>query len=86
MNVHGHPKNTMANEWRSFARAILDPIAAGDVQRQEMRRSFYAGAWSLMCILERIGDDDISEDVGTSWIESIKREIKDFQSRIGVNA
>ena len=37
----------MAEEWDKFARLILPPNTAA-VQRQEMRRAFYAGAQSIL--------------------------------------
>ena len=37
----------MAQQWDQFARAIL-PAGVSQVQRQEMRRAFYAGAQAIL--------------------------------------
>jgi hypothetical protein len=36
-------RRRMAEQWDSFARAVL-PVGTSPLQRQEMRRAFYAGA------------------------------------------
>ena len=40
----------MAEQWDQFARAIL-PKDCSTIQRQEMRRAFYAGAQSIWFIV-----------------------------------
>jgi hypothetical protein len=40
-------RQLMAEQWDSFARAVL-PKDAPSVQRQEMRRAFYAGAQGIL--------------------------------------
>ena len=37
----------MAEQWDQFARAVV-PVGAPLVQRQEMRRAFYAGAQAIL--------------------------------------
>jgi hypothetical protein len=74
----------LAESWESFERAVI-PADAGPVQRQEMRRAFYAGAWSILCSVRHIGgNDSISEQDGAAMLESLVRECERFKSWVGV--
>lgn len=42
----------LAKEWDDYERRVL-PIAAGEAQRTEMRRAFYAGAQAMMGVVMR---------------------------------
>jgi hypothetical protein len=55
-------KNRVEDGWRAFEAHVLSPTV-GDVQRQEMRRAFFAGAFVIMDTLaEAMSDgDDMSE-------------------------
>ncbi|HEY9697075.1 MAG TPA: hypothetical protein V6D10_07415 [Trichocoleus sp.] len=78
-------KFKIINEWQSFERAVM-PKNASAVQRQEMRRAFYMGAVAMLNIMKRIGDDPlIDEEAGSAILDSIDAELKDFQSRIGID-
>lgn len=58
-------RNRVEESWRSFEDAVLGPTI-GAVQRREMRRAFFAGAFSIMDALsnavshgdEMTGDDE----------------------------
>lgn len=69
---------SMKAEWESFEAAVM-PRDAGQVQRQEMRRAFYAGAWSMLCAVRDIGDDGVSEADGVVTLEAMRRELEAFQ-------
>ena len=46
---------SVEEEWESFARAVLPPNCS-TVQRWEMRRAFYAGAWAMLAgVLDAAG-------------------------------
>jgi hypothetical protein len=58
--------HTVASQWESFAALVL-PADAGDVQRQETRRAFYAGAQALLGLMmhgleatDEVTDDDVA--------------------------
>ena len=68
---------TVKSEWESFEAAVM-PRGAGIVQRQEMRRAFYAGAWSMLCAVRGIGDDSVSEEQGIETLEAMRRELEAF--------
>jgi hypothetical protein len=51
-------KNRVEEAWRAFEAGVLGPTV-GDVQRREMRRAFFAGAFEIMDTLaEAMSDDD----------------------------
>lgn len=65
---------TMQREWEDFWSSVA-PKDAPAVQRQEMRRAFYAGAWMLLTACASLVDEDISEDASVEQIEKWKAEI-----------
>jgi hypothetical protein len=71
--------NRIANEWQNFERVLLDPARAGRMQRQEMRRAFYAGAQSLFTLITLAvspGDEITQADL--TLMEDIDQELKQF--------
>lgn len=75
---------TIAEQWSGFEADVLPPDAP-PVQRQEMRRAFYAGAWSMLSALQQLGDAEISEAEGCDALEAYRRECEAFQARVGVD-
>lgn len=67
--------------WKSFAKAVL-PRDASSVQRQEMRRAFYGGAWAMLCEFRKIGEDAVSEKQGVAHMERLKTELEVFSVRM----
>lgn len=60
----GEPGGMIDREWWSFTAAAI-PSTAGPVQRQEMRRAFYAGALAVLHgLMESLdpGDEPTAED------------------------
>jgi hypothetical protein len=70
--------------WLSFEKNVI-PVTASDIQRKEMRRAFYSGAWALLQEMKRLGEDDISEEVGADILEAVDAECCDFMNRIGTD-
>jgi len=73
--------NTIQEQWISFE-ALVVPKNAHKVQRQEMRRSFYAGAEAMMRIQFQVGDESISEDAGVAILEGCRDEMKIFCEQV----
>ena len=64
--------------WRSYAEHVL-PAGAGEAQKRETRRAFYAGAGLLFeALTNAVGPDDVSEDAGLEIMESVDAEIRAF--------
>lgn len=73
---------TAAQQWASFE-AIVMPASAGDVQRMEMRRAFYAGFHSaLACALEAADESGDNDDLGATMIERLHQECAQFAREV----
>jgi hypothetical protein len=59
----------IAAKWDLFAAAVL-PTDASRIQRQEMRRAFYAGAEALRQVMLDAPDDDAGELAHCDAIEA----------------
>lgn len=69
---------TIQQEWAGFSAMIFDKVNPAPGQVEEMRKAFFAGAWSMLCAIERIGEPDITEDEGIEYLEARKQEGKKF--------
>jgi hypothetical protein len=65
--------------WNGFESQVLDP-AAPAVQRSEMRRAFYGGAWAVLTTCFNLASDR-TED-GVVRLEAMRRECIEFKNRI----
>lgn len=74
----------LQEQWQSFDQAII-PKNAPPIQRQEMRRAFYAGAFAMLNISKQLGDEDIDMDAGVAVLEGVEQEIQQFFSRVGID-
>ena len=71
---------TIASKWTLFE-ALVMPTTAGSIQRQEMRRAFYAGAEGLLQLqlhdTNALGNE-FTEDEGVAYMKSIAEELQAF--------
>lgn len=77
--------NTIAEQWALFSAAVM-PKDAPPVQRQEMRRAFYAGAEAALRMQFAIGDKAVSEDAGVAIIEGWHDECRRFAQQVASGA
>jgi hypothetical protein len=75
-------KKRIEKEWLDFEKRVM-PKNAPAVQRQEMRRAFYAGVSSTLNIAFALGDDDVGEDEGAAVLESMRQECIEFVAQVG---
>lgn len=68
---------TIADQWASYEAEVL-PATAGETQRIETRRGFYAGAQALLALINSVSIDDVSEDQGAAMIEQLHQELMAF--------
>jgi len=73
--------NTIQEQWSTFEKLVIPKIAPA-IQRQEMRRAFYAGAEAMMRIQWNIGDKSISVDAGVAILEGCREEMKIFSKQV----
>lgn len=71
---------TIAAEWASFEEALLKD--APPIQRQEMRRAFYAGAQTFLGIMtghlsETEDPDEVTEE-DMNLLETLSNELEQF--------
>ena len=74
--------NTIQSFWESFSKDVI-PEDAPEVQRKEMKRSFYAGCYTVLQITYGIGDEAVSEEAGIQMLETLHQESRIFLDRIG---
>ncbi len=69
---------TIEEEWQGFSAMIFAGMTLAPNQAEEMRKAFFAGAWSMLCAMRRIGEPDISEDAGVQYFDDRQREGESF--------
>jgi hypothetical protein len=73
----------VGQRWRQYSSKILDPIQANQIQRQETRRAFYAGASALMTIiLENMSSGDEVQESDLTMMDSLKAELDNFVAAV----
>lgn len=70
-------KHSIAADWESFSKAVLDPIHAPAVQREEMRKAFYAGAATMFTLVNEAAVDP-DEDVCVQHMKVLSQELDAF--------
>jgi hypothetical protein len=72
------PVKTIAQWWQQFEAEVI-PATAPAIQRQEMRRSFYAGFQaSLRAGIEMADESKASDDIGVTMIQRLHEEAARF--------
>lgn len=73
---------TIKEEWTDFVRKSYEGVPIGNTQYDEVRRAFYAGALVMLLNVNRIGEDDVSEDAGVDYLETVHAELNQFFERV----
>lgn len=73
----------IAEQWDEFCKMVFKDQTISPVQRQEMRRAFYAGAEAIMRPIMRDASrsEEFTED-DMHLAEDLEAEIKDFAERL----
>ncbi len=79
------PISLLDHQWRSFEAEVI-PLAAGDVQRQEMKRAFFAGAQAVLfnvndAFAEGLPDDEVGKVLPAIGVE-IERFVASIVPRV----
>ncbi len=74
-------RNRIQEAWLDFKRKVI-PEDAPNIQLQECRRAFYAGAQSSFSVYVSIGDEVVSEDDGVKILEDLRDELAEFPKMI----
>jgi hypothetical protein len=79
---------TIGEAWASYSAALLDPIGADAVQREETKRAFYGGAAATFGIMLEAAE--LEEDAAAARVEALDLELADFlrlfSSRHGITS
>jgi hypothetical protein len=76
-------KISVGASWTSFEDAIL-PKGAPEIQRIEMRRAFYGGAFSILATcLTVVGDPAVPDEEGVKLLDRLHKECMAFARRVG---
>ena len=68
----------MAEQWDQFARAVL-PQGCSPLQRQEMRRAFYAGGTGVLsCVIGCLEPGSEPTDGDLRMMDGLVAELQDF--------
>lgn len=67
--------------WETYRDGVL-PKNSPQVQIDECRKAFYAGAFSHHCIATSIGEPGISEDRGVEILTAVDAEIREYVQSI----
>ena len=75
-------RQLMAEQWDSFARAVL-PKDAPAVQRQEMRRAFYAGAQGILHgVIAAFAPESEPTDEDLQVMANLEIELSEFAESV----
>lgn len=73
---------SIEEEWQGFSVMVFHNTKPTDTQVNEMKKAFFAGAWSMFCAVEEIGEPHISEADGIAWLEARRAECLEFKKKI----
>lgn len=68
------------DRWKHFEKSVL-PKEAPDIQRQEMKRAFFAG-FSLCLDIMCIEISELEEDDGVKEIQRLRAQIEGFTEAV----
>lgn len=77
--------NTIQEQWELFSTMVI-PKDAPDIQKQEMRRAFYAGVEALLRIEAIIISSAVSKEAGMAMLKGVHEECKLFASEVAKGA
>jgi hypothetical protein len=67
----------VSDAWDSYRESVM-PANAGETQRSECQKAFYAGAWSILMTVQAIGEPDVSEKDGMRILDGLIKECRAF--------
>ena len=73
--------NMIQAGWNLFETLVI-PKNADEIQRQEMYKAFYAGAYLMMNVYCEIVDESTSEEAGKAIIDGCNEELNMFLKQI----
>ena len=68
-------KGSVGEAWASYLAAVV-PAGAGEAQREESKRAFYAGAAAMFG--DMLNAAELEEDAAAARLEALDRELADY--------
>jgi len=76
----------LANAWKNYTHAVLDPIRADPIQRRETKIAFYMGALSLFDgLMNGLSNTENPDEVTApdlSLLDGVKSELDQFAANM----
>jgi hypothetical protein len=73
---------TLGEEWADYLKGVI-PSNAPDVQVQECKLAFYAGAYVMFGLVSNASAEAPDEDTGARRLEAIRQECMDHFTNFG---
>jgi len=73
---------SIEEEWLGFAAMVIPNLTQNHVQYKEMKKAFFAGAWSVQAAVAEIGEPHISDEEGLKHLNDIAAECAEFKSQM----
>lgn len=71
--------NSIEHEWERFAEMVFRNTKPSETQVVEMRKAFFAGAWTMVIASVEIGAGRVSEPEGVAYLEARYRECEEYK-------
>lgn len=68
--------------WKVFAKAIFAGKPVAQVQYDEMRKAFFAGATAMLRMMQAVGDDSVTEEQGVMVLDAVEQECVEFSKNL----
>lgn len=72
--------STIEQEWRKYRKLVI-PKQASLTQKAETKQAFFAGAISILEIVYKLGDSDLTEDEACAKLDMLIKEGSDYAAR-----
>lgn len=69
---------TVRETWDDFAAKVLPHLSPGEPQYEDMKASFYTGAFALFMNCNQLAHPSITEDIGEAYLSTINDEMMEF--------
>jgi len=73
---------SIEEEWLGFAAMTMPGIAKNSVQYSEMKKAFFAGAWTVYCANVEISQPHVSSEQACEYLDSLEKECEAFKSQM----
>jgi hypothetical protein len=69
---------TVQQEWEGFAKMVIPELSVTDIQHVEMKKAFFAGAYSMIMAVKAIGSPEIRDDIALQYLADRQVELETY--------